>query len=458
MALLSGGGSLFTALWNNLTLLGFFLLCFALAFDFMKRRRRGNHPPGPFSLPFLGTMLHVDHHNPHLSFIKSPLASLSLSGLIMAKYNQNWKEQRRFTLSILRDFGMGKTSLEQQVIEEAGHLCSVFSAEEGHPFNPRRFINNAVSNVICSLTFGKRFDYKDQKFEKLLLVLGEGLKEEAGFLPQLLQVVPLLMSIPGLAEKVFQHQKDFLAYIEELLSEHRETWEPSYTRDITDAFLEEMEKRKDDVNSSFNAKNLCLVIGDLFLAGTETTSTTLLWGLLYMILYPNVQTKVHEEIEEVIGKNRPPKMEDQAHMHYTRAVIHEIQRFGNVVPAGVPHMTHRDTELGGFFISKGTTVIINLTSVLKDETMWEKPNEFYPENFLDKNGQFAKREAFLPFSTGRRVCLGEQLARMELFLFFTSLLQRFTFCIPKDQPRPRDDGCYTFTLIPQPYQIQAVPR
>ncbi|NWY92458.1 CP2D6 protein, partial [Loxia curvirostra] len=107
---------------------------------------------------------------------------------------------------------------------------------------------------------------------------------------------------------------------------------------------------------------------------------------------------------------------------YTNAVIHEVQRCGDVVPFGIPHRMYRDTELQGFFIPKGTTIITNLSSVLKDETVWEKPNEFYPEHFLDAKGQFVKPEAFLPFSAGRRACLGEQLGRMELFLFFTTLL------------------------------------
>lgn len=149
---------------------------------------------------------------------------------------------------------------------------------------------------------------------------------------------------------------------------------------------------------------------------------------------------------------------------------------------------------------QGTTIITNLSSVLKDATVWEKANEFYPEHFLDANGQFVKREAFLPFSAGksegriqlqvrgtaggahfllrvtpawfnvlfhkcfllplagRRVCLGEQLARMELFLFFTSLLQKFTFVLPKGQPRPREDGHFALTNSPHPYLVQAVPR
>lgn len=96
--------------------------------------------------------------------------------------------------------------------------------------------------------------------------------------------------------------------------------------------------------------------------------------------------------------------------------------------------------------------------MLKDEAVWEKPNEFYPEHFLDANGQFVKPDAFLPFSAGRRACLGEQLARVELFIFFTTLLQKFTFVLPEDQPRPREDGHFALARSPHPYQMQAVPR
>ncbi|NWR87050.1 CP2DH protein, partial [Furnarius figulus] len=379
-------------------------------------------------------------------------------GIVFARYGHVWKEIRKFTLSTLRNFGMGKKSLEERVVEEAGFLCSAIKSEEGRSFDIHFPVNKAVCNVICTIVFGERFNYNDETFNKLLHLFENSLKEETGLFPQLLNVVPILVRIPGLPQKVFQAQKAFMDYIDVLIDKHMETWNPAYTRDLTDAFLKEMEKDKAAKENGFHSNNLRLVTGDLFGAGSETTTTTLRWALLYMLLHPEIQSKVQAEIDNVIGRERSPTMKDQMSMPYTNAVIHEAQRYGDIVPVGIPHLTYRDTELQGFFIPKGTTVITNLSSVLKDETVWEKPNEFYPEHFLDANGQFVKPEAFLPFSAGRRACPGELLARMELFIFFTTLLQKFTFVIPEDQPRPREDSNFALTNSPNPYLLQAVPR
>ncbi|NXP14729.1 CP2D3 protein, partial [Thinocorus orbignyianus] len=378
--------------------------------------------------------------------------------IVAAKYGHIWKEQRRFALSTLRNFGMGKKSLEERVVEEAGFLCSAIKSEEGRSFDLRYKVNNAVCNVICTTVFGDRFDYGDETFKKLLHVLENSMNDEAGFLPQLLNVMPILLRVPGVSQKAFQGQKAFMDFIDVLLKKHRETWDPAHIRDFTDAFLKEMEKGKEAEMNGFTHSNLRLVTADLFAAGSDTTSTSLRWAILYMLLHPEVQSKVQAEIDEVIGRERSPVMMDQLNVPYTNAVIHEVQRFGDIIPVGFPHRTYRDTELQGFFIPKDTTVITNLSSVLKDETVWEKPNEFYPEHFLDAKGRFVKPEAFLPFSAGRRACLGEQLARMELFIFFTTLMQKFTFVIPEDQPRPRQDGHFALVYTPYPYLVQAVPR
>ncbi|OPJ69003.1 cytochrome P450 2D14 [Patagioenas fasciata monilis] len=295
---------------------------------------------------------------------------------------------------------MGKKSLEERVMEEAEFLCSAVNSEEGRPFNLHFLVNNAVCNVICTTIYGKRFDYGDETFKKLLHLFEKFLKEETGFLTQLFNAVPILLHIPGVRQKVFRGQKEFMDFVDVLIHKHMETWNPADTRDFTDAFLKEMKKGKAAEESGFNYNNLRLVTADLFGAGSETTSTTLRWAVLYMILHPEIQSKVQAEIDKVIGRERSPTMEDQVSMPYTNAVIHEVQRCGDVIPIGLPHKTYRDTELQGFFIPKGTTIITNLSSVLKDETVWEKPNEFYPEHFLNANGKFVKPEAFLPFSAG----------------------------------------------------------
>ncbi|TFK07285.1 Cytochrome P450 2D15 [Platysternon megacephalum] len=482
---------------NNLPALGIALTVFILLFDFLKRRKSwSRYPPGPTSLPFIGTMLQIDFHNPHLSFtqlskkygnvfslqncwnnlivvngfkaVKEALVQksedfadrpyfpiyeqLGYGENSEGKYGHVWKEQRRFALSTLRNFGMGKKSLEQRVTEEAGFLCSAICSEKGRPFDPHFLINNAVSNVICSLVYSERFDYDNKKFQRLLHLIEQALNEEAGFLPQLLLVVPWLLRIPGVPQSVFRSQKEVLDFTDELVKEHRTTWNPTQKRDFTDAFLQEIETCMSGVSKRLSG---CVEVREIRSLSTPSSHCWISFLTLEQCLFPG---KVHEEIDKVIGRDRSPQMEDQANMPYTNAVIHETQRYGDIVPVGVPHMTYRDTELQGYFIPKGTTVITNLSSVLKDETVWEKPHQFYPEHFLDADGQFVKQEAFLPFSAGRRVCLGEQLARMELFLFFTSLLQHFTIGLPEGQARPREDGHFAATLTPHPYQIQAVPR
>ncbi|XP_063282434.1 cytochrome P450 2D14-like [Pelobates fuscus] len=478
-----------------------------LLLDFTKRRKRWpRYPPGPRSFPFVGNALQIDLSDLRVNYKKlskqygdvfslqffwqnivvlngfdvmkealfqksediadrprfEVFEAIGLSGnskaVVMAHYGRAWKEQRRFSLSTMRDFGMGKKSLEERVTEEASYLCSAFKSEQGRPFDPHYIMNIAVSNVICSIIFGDRYEYDDDKYIQMLRHFEDSLKAESSVLAQVANAVPWLTYIPGFAKTVFAPQLRMLKFLEELIREHQQSWDPGYIRDFVDAFMLEMEKVKGDKDTSFNEKNLLFTPVDLFTAGTETTTTTLRWALLLMLLYPDVQRKVHEEIDKVIGKDRRPTMGDVLEMPYTNAVIHEFQRFGDILPLALPHQAYRDTEIHGYFIPKGTVVMTNLSSVLKDERVWEKPLQFYPEHFLDTDGKFVKREAFIPFSAGRRACLGEQLARMELFLLFTNLMQCFTFNIPDGQPPPREDPVPLITLSPHPYEICAKIR
>nr|XP_023421124.1 cytochrome P450 2D16-like isoform X2 [Cavia porcellus] len=483
------------------------VVIFLLVFDLMHRRQRwaARYPPGPVPVPGFGNLLQLDFEDMthcfyklrhrfgdvfSLQFAWTPVVVVNglaavrealvnrsedtsdrptvpsfallgfgpkAQGILAARYGPIWREQRRFCVSTLRNFGLGKKSLEQWVTEEAACLCAAFANHDGQPFCPNILLKKATCNVIASLIYACRFEYDDPMVIRLAELLDDGITQAASVLSQIVNSIPLLLRIPWVAAKVLPAQKSIFALNNELLAEHNTGWAPDQPpRDLTDAFLTEMHKAQGNSESSFNDQNLRLVVYDLLTAGLMTSSITLSWALLLMILHPDVQRRVQEEIDEVIGQERRPEMADQARMPFTNAVIHEVQRFADIAPRTFPHMTSRDTEVQGFLIPKGTTLFINLSSVLKDETLWEKPLHFYPGHFLDNEGRFVKREAFMPFSAGPRTCLGEPLARMELFLFFTCLLQRFSFSVPEGQPRPSERGVMSFLVSPSPYQLCAV--
>uniref|UniRef100_A0A667YCA5 Cytochrome P450 2J2-like n=1 Tax=Myripristis murdjan TaxID=586833 RepID=A0A667YCA5_9TELE len=487
-------------IFGCMDLTGWLVFSFVLLLvaDVIRNWTPTNFPPGPRALPFLGNVFTgvdfktidklAEEFGPVFSLRRGSERMVFISGFKMVKealVNQldsfadrpvvplfhvvfkglgelsgqtfYWTACRNFVF-IHTHFGGGKKSLEKHIELESTFLCEAFKDEQGRPFNPHYILKSAVGNVISAVVFGHRFEYSDEGFQNLLRLDNEAVLLAGTARAQLYDAFPgLLNYLPGPHQTIHSNYRKIVAFLQMEIQKHQEEWNPEEPRDYIDTYLAEIEKRKGDPHAGFNTETLTICTLDLIEAGTESAATTLRWALVFMMNYPEIQEKVQAEIDRVIGQSRQPTIADRPNLPYTDAVIHETQRMGNIVPLGFPKMAGKDAKLGGYFIPKGTAITVNLSSVLFDKNEWETPDTFNPEHFLDSEGQFRRREAFLPFSAGKRVCLGEHLARMELFVFFASLLQLFTFT-PVPGEMPSLEGVLGFTYSPEECKILALPR
>ncbi|XP_069832065.1 cytochrome P450 2C14-like [Dendropsophus ebraccatus] len=466
-----------------------------------KHENHKNFPPGPTPLPIIGNILSIDMSKPHETFMElaktyGPVFSVDIgmtktvvlcgyevikealihhadafsdrpirhvtvkllgnNGVVFSN-GENWKVMRRFTLSTLRDYGMGRRAIEDKIIEEAECLVQKFRSYEGKPFDILTSINAAVANIIVSILHSHRFDYEDPTIQRIMTLTNENTRLSGTPWVRLYDSFPTLMSwLPGPHRTIFENITEFQAFLKTTFTKQKKELDVNNQRNLVDAFLAKQQEGKPESTEYYHNDNLTVLVGNLFAAGMETTSTTLRWGLLLMMKYPEIQQKVHNEIERVIGSAQP-QMEHRKQMPYTDAVIHEIQRLGDIVPTNVPRATSQDVTFRGYFIPKGTVVFPLLHSIFREKSFFQKPYEFYPEHFLDSKGNFKKSEAFMPFSIGKRSCAGKTLAKMELFLFFTTLLQNFTF-----KPVPGAILDLTprvgITNAPKPFEICAISR
>ncbi|XP_063420227.1 cytochrome P450 2C31-like [Mytilus trossulus] len=378
---------------------------------------------------------------------------------IVSASGSSWKQQRAFAVSKLRDFGFGKRSFESSVSEEVEQLCNLVNSFNGKSFDISGIIHTSISNNVMSITVGRRFDYDDPKFQQFVYLLNENAKNSALVGP--LNFAPFLRKIPGDpfgAKQISNNVRETFKFFRTEINEHEKTLDTDNLRDFIDIYLKEIKNQEEEENSEFTAGQLLTIMADLFVAGTETTATTIRWAIMYLLNNMDIQKKMHKEIEDVIGSGRPPCMSDKPNLPYCEAVILESLRLGNVVPYALPHKASDDIVYKGFTIPKDSIILPSLDSVAFDENLFPDAHSFKPERFIDENGRLCGQDKVLSFSLGRRVCLGEALARMELFLYITSLVQRFEFLPQEGNNPPAIKGNLGVTYCPEAFEFRAVSR
>ncbi|CAH0381736.1 unnamed protein product [Bemisia tabaci] len=460
-------------------------------------------PPGPYGLPVIGYLPWIDPKKPHITLtnlvskygkiyslkfgnlttvvladpvlireafrkdVFSGRADLYVTHGIMEGYGlivpegERWKEQRQFAVSTLRDLGMVKfgakrSHMEQRIMKGVQALFRSLDAFGGSDVDLTHPLFHSVGTVMYSLVLGKTWDHDDPMWIWLREKMEEGV--------QMMQVagpinfLPWLRFIPKfrkMIEFLISGKKKEHALYEQFFKENQEIL--SEADSLATAYRLEMERRQDSPQGShsFVREQCDHFLADLLGAGTDTTCTSIKWFLLLLVIHPQVQVEIQEELEHLECVDGLIGLEGMEDAVLLRAAFAESMRLRPLTTLGIPHATRAATDLAQFHIPERSMVIPLLWAINMDPQLWADPLEYRPRRFIDENGRFAKPDHFMPFQVGKRMCLGDELARMMTFLFCANVLHRYKITSPNTPEELQNalDGDCGLLYVPKKYVL-----
>ncbi|XP_060906709.1 steroid 21-hydroxylase [Labrus mixtus] len=373
----------------------------------------------------------------------------------LGDYNEEWRAQHRLVHSALQR--CCQQSLHGVIERQALHLRKVLLQYQGTAVDLSEDFTVAASNVITTLAFGKEYDKSSLELQELHSCLNEIVALWGSSWISALDSFPLLRKLPN---PVFARLLKEVARRDGIIRKHLNNYKMQDKKDedtITASLLQGLDAHQNVENGALLTDvHVHMATVDLLIGGTETTAAWLNWTVAYLLHRPEVQTKVYEELCTVL-EGRYPQYSDRHRLPVLCSVISEVLRLRPVAPLAVPHRAIRDSSIAGYIIPKNTIIIPNLFGAHHDPAVWADPHSFKPERFLEGGGGTTR--ALIPFGGGARLCLGESVAKMELFLFTAYLLRDFRFLLPESGASLPDlKGVASVVLKIQSYTVIALPR
>ncbi|XP_057591598.1 steroid 17-alpha-hydroxylase/17,20 lyase [Hippopotamus amphibius kiboko] len=386
-------------------------------------------------------------------------------GIAFADHGALWQLHRKLALNTFALFKDGNLKLEKIINKEAAVLCDYLATRHGESIDLAEHLSLAVTNIICFICFNFSFKNDDPALKALHNL-------NFGILEALSQEIwsdrfPGMKIFPS---KAVEKIKSCVRMRNELLREILEKRKESFTSDSITNMLDVLIQAKmnadnnnaglDQDSKLLSDRHMLATIVDIFGAGVETTASVIKWIVAFLLHHPLLKKRIQDDIDQNIGFNREPALSDRNCLVLLEATIREVLRIRPVSPMLIPHKTVVDSSIGNLIIDKDTDVVVNLWALHHSEEEWHRPDLFMPERFLDPTGTqlISPSLSYLPFGAGPRSCVGEMLARQELFLFTALLLQRFDLEIPDDGKLPSLEGNPSLVLQIDPFKVKIKVR
>ncbi|XP_005403879.1 PREDICTED: steroid 17-alpha-hydroxylase/17,20 lyase [Chinchilla lanigera] len=399
--------------------------------------------------------------------VTTSLALLSDNGkgIAFADSGASWQLHRKLALSSFSLFRDGEQKLENIICQEASTLCDFLATCDGQDIDLSPSIFMAIVNIICAICFSISYERGAPElatikhFTKGFL---DSVREDL-----LVDIFPWLKVFPSKALGILRKYIEVRGVLlSKILKDSKEKFRSDSITNMIDLLLQA--KENEDNNNSglgqdsnvFSDKHILSTLGDIFGAGVETSSSVVSWIIAFLLHNPQVKKKIQEEIDQNVGFSRTPTFNDRNHLLMLEATIREVLRIRPVAPVLIPHKANTDSSVGEFTIDKDTNVIVNLWALHHSEQEWDRPDQFKPERFLDPTGSqiIVPSLSYLPFGAGPRSCVGEALARQEIFLITAWLLQRFDLEAPGDGQLPLLEGVPKMVFIIEPFKVKLTVR
>ncbi|XP_062116103.1 cytochrome P450 71AP13-like [Humulus lupulus] len=354
-----------------------------------------------------------------------------------SQYGSYWRYVRK--ISNLELLSSRKVQYYSHVREkEVARLVRRLSESYPGTVNLSKMLGLYANDVVCKVVFGRDFseggDYDKQGFQELLeefqeLLGGLGVSD---FFPSL----EFVISLTGMKSRLIHTFKQFDELFDRIIGEHldrhgHDRVKDERSKDLVDGLLD-IQRNNGSSEMTLSMENVKAIILDMFAAGTDTTFISLDWGMTELIINPKALQKAQTEIQSVLGERRVVLESDLPQLNYIKAVIKETYRLHPPAPVLMPRESIEHVVINGYDIPAKTRLFVNAWAMGRDPEIWEDPETFRPERFLQGTPIDFKCHDYelIPFGAGRRICPGMNFGIAAVELALAQLLHSFDWELP----------------------------